>query len=170
MDQQAQPLARLVLLIDSDAAARDPVRALLVPKELELIHARGSVAGLEILQRLPERFRLVMVNVEMPVLSGAVVILTLRLCLPDLPVLCMRPQRLAAASVGGDCLPSPFELPELRAHLDEALAGIHDVPGIDTVSPKTLARAKAVFNATGNLLDAARELERDTPGEAASGW
>jgi DNA-binding response OmpR family regulator len=171
MEDPVQRRPRLVLLIDADLVTREVVRPLLAPKGLELVQARTSVAGLEILQRLPERFRLAIVNLEMPGLSGVALIETLRLCRPDLPVVCLTAAESAAvASAGGDCLSKPVQPAELRAQVENALAGVLESAARVAVDPEALARAWAAFEASGSLLDAARELSRGLPGEAASEW
>jgi DNA-binding NtrC family response regulator len=171
MNDVNQQRARLVLLIDADPATRDVVRPLVAPKGLETVQARNSVAGLEILQRMPDRFRLAIVNLEMPGISGAVLIETLRLCRPELPVVCLtaaQPSAVAAAS--SNCLPKPLEPEELRMQVENALAGIREsVTGV-TIEPDALARAKSVLATTGNLLDVARELARGIPTEPPLGW
>jgi CheY-like chemotaxis protein len=171
MEDSTQPGPKLVLLIDADPTTRDVVRPLLAPRGLEVVQARHSVAGLEILQRLPDRFRLAMINLEMPGLSGAVLIETLRLCRPGLPVVCLSStERTAVAAAGSNCLSKPVQPAELRAQVGDALAGIHQSVTATAVDPEALARAKAAFEASGNLLDAAHELSRGMPSEPPSGW
>jgi FixJ family two-component response regulator len=107
----------------------------------------------------------------MPGLSGAVLLETLRLCRPGLPVVCMTlAERAAAAAPAGDCLPKPFEPAELRAQVEDALAGLREPVTRVSVDAETLARAKSAFAATGSLLDVSRELARGFPGESADGW
>lgn len=171
MEDSTQPAPKLVLLIDADPTTSEGVRPLLAIRGLEVVQARNSVAGLEILQRLPERFRLAMINLEMPGLSGAVLIETLRLCRPGLPVVCLSSaERTAVAAAGSNCLSKPVQPAELRTQVEEALAGIHRPVIATAVDPEALARAKAAFDASGNLLDAAHELSRGMPSEPGSGW
>jgi CheY-like chemotaxis protein len=171
MDDSTHPAPKLVLLIDADPATRGLVRPLLAPHGLDVIQARNSVAGLEILQRLADRFRLAMINVEMPGLSGAVLIETLRLCRPGFPVVCLSSaEPTAVAAAGSNCLSRPFQAAELRIQVEEALAGIHQSVTATAVDREALARAKAAFDLSGNLLDAAQELSRGMPSEPGSGW
>jgi CheY-like chemotaxis protein len=171
MEDSTQPAPKLVLLIDTDPTTRDAVRPLLAPHGLELVQARNSVAGLEILQRLPDRFRLAIINLEMPGLSGAVLIETLRLCRSGLPVVCLTStERTAVAAASSNCLSKPVQPAELRAQVEDALAGIHRSVIATAVDPEALARAKAAFEASGYLLDAAHELSRGMPSEPPSGW
>jgi CheY-like chemotaxis protein len=169
MEDSTQPATKLVLLIDADPATRDVVRPLLAPRGLEVVQARNGVAGLEILQRLPDRFRLAIINLGMPGLSGAVLIETLRLCRPGLPVVCLTSsERTAVAAASSNCLSKPVQPAELHAQVEDALAGIHQSVTAVAVDPEALARAKAAFEASGNMLDAARELARGIPSEPAS--
>jgi CheY-like chemotaxis protein len=138
---------------------------------LEVIHARSSVAGLELLQRMTDRFRVVLVSMEMPGLSGLVLLETLRLFRPRLPALCLTGADGAAVGApDADCLPKPILADELRARLAEALAGANGTPPAHAIASDTLARARATFAASGSLLEAARELARALPGSAADGW
>jgi DNA-binding response OmpR family regulator len=171
MEDSTQAAPKLVLLIDADPTTRDAVRPHLAARGLEVVQARNSVAGLEILQRLPDRFRLAIINLEMPGLSGAVLIETLRLCRPGLPVMCMKatePTAVAAAS--SNCLSKPLRPAELGAQIEDALAGIHQSVTAIVVDPEALARARAAFESSGSMLDAARELARGIPSEPPSEW
>jgi DNA-binding NtrC family response regulator len=173
MDEPTQRSARLVLLIDSDPAIREVVQPLLGPHALELIHARTSVSALELLQRIPDRFRLAIVSMEMAGLSGTVLLETLRLFRPELPVVCLTAAEPATVTAGnGNCLPKPVNVADLRGQLEDAFAGNgNSVAGAGAVvAPEAIARAKASFAVWGNLLEAARELARGMPGEPASGW
>jgi DNA-binding NtrC family response regulator len=171
MEDSTQPAPKLVLLIDADLTTRDVVRPLLAPRELEVVQARNSVAGLEILQRMPDRFRLAIINLEMPGLSGAVLIETLRLCRPGLPVVCLRStERTAVEAASSNCLSKPVQPAALHAQVEEALAGIHESVTAVGVDPEARARAKDAFETSGNLLDAARELARGMPSNPTSEW
>jgi CheY-like chemotaxis protein len=171
MDRPTDIAGRLVLLVDPDPATRLIVRPLLIRYGLELVQARTTVAALELLQRMPDRFRMAVVCLEMPVLSGSLLIETLRLFRPALPVVCLKAGERSAVGAGtGNCLAKPVRADELRAQLEDALAGESSVSPAATVTPAALARAQAEFAVSGNLLEAARELARGMPGETASGW
>jgi DNA-binding response OmpR family regulator len=159
----------LVLLVDAGQETREVVQGALARHGLQLVQTRSTLAALDLLQRLPKRFRLVIVNLEMPGLSGRVLLETLRLFRPELPVLCLSAPG-ALVPTGGACLSTPVQTDELRARLDEALAGV-EVEAIQfDITPEAVARARASFTVAGNLLDAARELARGIPGESASDW
>jgi DNA-binding response OmpR family regulator len=171
MEDSSKPGRKLVLLIDADPSTRDVVRPLLAPRGLEVVQARNGVAGLEIVQRLPDLFKLAMINLQIPGLSGAVLIETLRLCRQELPVVCLSStERTAPAAASSNCLSKPLQAAELRAQVDDALLGIHQPATGVAVDPEALARAKAAFEVSGNMLDAARELARGIPSEPPSEW
>jgi DNA-binding response OmpR family regulator len=169
MDEPKKHRARLVLLIDSDPATRQAVRPLLLANNLELVQARTSVSALDLLQRFPDRFRLALVSLEMSGLSGTVLLETLRLFRPALAVLCLTAAAAVAAG-NGNCLSKPVSPADLRAQLEEALTGSVKSSTGAAVTPEAVARARASFAISGNLLEAARELARGMPGGRASGW
>lgn len=174
MGKPTPPRAKLVLLIDWDPATREALRPLLGPYDLELVQARTSVSALEVLQRMPDRFRLAILSMEMTGLSGVVLRETLRLFRPELSVLCLTAAESAMVTAGNaNCLPKPVKVADLRGQLEDALAGTGKPfagAGAAAAAPEAIARAKATFAVSGNLLEAARELARGMPGEAASGW
>jgi DNA-binding NtrC family response regulator len=162
---------RLVLLIDADPATRQLIAPILAPSGLELVQSRGSVAGLEILQRLPERFRLVIVSLELPGLSGAAVLGTLRLFRPELAVVCLTGAEPATPSSTAGCLTKPVQADALREQVSDALVGrargAIDLPRINS---EAVERAQAAFGRSRNLLEAAREIAAGLPGRATEDW
>ena len=163
---------RLVLLIDTDTATRHVAGPLLATCGLGLVQARESVAGLEILQRLPGRFRFAIISLEMPGLSGAVLIGTLRLFRPDLPLICLT--AAAQVTTGGSsarCLAKPVQPDALRVQLADALEGAGaPVMDLADIRPEAVERARMSFARSRSLLEAAREVVRGMPGETAEGW
>jgi len=137
---------------------------------LEVIHARSSVAGLELLQRMPDRFRLVLVSLEMPDLSGLVLLETLRLCRPRLPAVCVTAgERVAVGLAEANCLSQPLRADDLRARITEAMAGANGNSHGDRIASDALARVRATFAASSSLLEAARELARALP-DTTTDW
>ena len=128
---------------------------------------RDSTAALEVLQRLPARFRLVILSLEMPELSGAVLLTTLRLLRPELPVVCLSGGELGASR----CVAKPLKPELLREHIALALddGGRRSAGDLKRVSPEVVDRARRSFEKSGSLLDAAREIARGMAGEAADG-
>jgi CheY-like chemotaxis protein len=159
---------RLVLLIDGEPSTRSIVGSLLESSGLELVQARDGVAGLEILQRLPDRFRLAIVSLELPGLSGSVVIETLRLFRSELPLICLATADAAgAAAQSGQCLTKPVRADALRTQLADALAGVVQSTSPATFTTEAISRARACYASGQSLLEAARELARGMSGEAA---
>jgi DNA-binding response OmpR family regulator len=130
-----------------------------------LVLARTGIAGLELILRLPDSFRLVIISLDLPGLSGEAVIETLRHFRPELPLLCLTNGHAATAvAVAGTCLPKPINDDQLATQLDGALAGIANFPPLVDVSPEAIARARARYASSGNLVEAALEVERGISG------
>jgi CheY-like chemotaxis protein len=167
MDPVDRAPAPLVLLIDEDPVTRNLLQPVVRPFGLEIVQARASIAALELLQRVAERFRLAVVSLEMPGLSGAVLLQTFRIFLPALATVCLT----AGWTVGGrgGCLAKPPRSGELRTRIAEVLAGEPMPASIAAVAPQVVARARSAFARSASLLDAARELARGMPGESAIG-
>jgi CheY-like chemotaxis protein len=151
---------RLVLLVDNEVASRRQVRAMLEAGGLEVVQAASGLAALELIQRLPNSFRLVITDVDLPGISGLVLMETLRLFRPDLPVICMLGTRAAvgAGQIRG-CLNKPIQ----SAELDAVLAGAGEgwSPGGPESFPESAAaRARERFAVAGDLVEAALELAR----------
>lgn len=161
---------RLVLLIDADPSTRRLVAPLLGTRGLELVQAREGLAGLEVLQRLPDRFRFVIVSLDMPGFPGVALIATLQLFRPALPVVCLTGAEPATAGTGG-CLTKPVQPEALRERVAGALDGVPSA-GIDLerIRPQAVDRARAAFVASRSIVEAARELVRGVPGGASDGW
>jgi CheY-like chemotaxis protein len=165
MDQPSRSTIPLVLLIDEDPITRNLLQPVVRPYGLEVVQARASIAALELLQRVAERFRLAVVSLEMPGLSGAVLLETFRIFLPGLATVCLT----AGSTVGGSgCLAKPPRSDELRVRIAEMLAG-QPLPPVAAVGPDVVARARSAFALSASLLDAAREVARGMPGEPAMG-
>jgi CheY-like chemotaxis protein len=145
---------RLVLLVDDDADSRRHTRHLLELHGMQVVQASNGMAALELIQRLPQSFRLVITEMDLPGLPGAVVQETLRIFRPDLPALCIS----SRAVDGRRCLSKPLQAPEL-------LAAIREAPGVygsDGGGPPEahVARARACYARVGDLVEAALELAR----------
>jgi CheY-like chemotaxis protein len=161
---------RLGLLVDPEPATRLTVRRLLADRGIDLVHAKTGIAGLELILRLPDSFRVVIVSLHLPGLSGAAVIETLRHFRPELPLLCLSVGHDATVVAGARaCLPKPIKDGELAVQLDWALQGTVNLPPIAEVHAEAIARARARYTLSQNLVDAALEMERGisrpVPGE-----
>ena len=58
---------------------------------LELVQARSGIAAFELLEQVPDGFASPSCNLDMPDLSGAVILETLRLFRPDIATICLAP-------------------------------------------------------------------------------
>lgn len=152
--------SRLVLLVDNDVDSRRQVRRLLELRGMEVVQASNGLSALELVQRLPGSFRLVLTELDLPGLPGSVVVETLRLFRPELPVLCMSSGRVASGR--SRCLAKPLQGGDLDAAL--GASGAWEMAGIANLPDGAEARAKERFAAVGDLVEAALELARGMPG------
>jgi CheY-like chemotaxis protein len=151
---------RLVLLVDNDVGARRQARHLLELRGMEVVQAANGIAALELIQRLPRSFRLVLTDLELPGIPGSVIVETLRIFRPDIPVLCMSSARaVPGAAETRRCLSKPLDGTELEAALDEG-AGAWAAPEPMRIAESVATRARARFAMGGDLVEAALELVR----------
>lgn len=149
---------KLVLLVDNDVEARREVRHLLERRGRDVVQASNGLAALELIQRLPESFVLVVTDLDLPGIPGSVLIEVLRLFRPDLPVLCLSTSRATPeASALKRCLLKPVQGGELDAFLDE-VAGDWTPQSLLEFPQSVLSRARARFAVGGDLVEAALEL------------
>ena len=149
----------LVLLVDHDVESRRHARHLLELHGLEVVQATNGIAALELIQRLPRSFRLVIAELDLPGLSGVVVMEALRLFRPDLPALCMSSRAAEATVSGRRCLDKPLR----GVDLQPALANGHRPGGPDGrpgLPEWCLVQARARYAMVGDLVEAALELAR----------
>jgi DNA-binding response OmpR family regulator len=150
----------LALVIDPDSGSRRSVRRLLGSIGFDVVHAPNGLVALELIQRLPETFRLVLTELDLPGLSGPVVRDTLRLFRPELPVLCMARTVGVSARTAG-CLAKPLEPEALNAQVRAALAGASPAweMGLSD-SDDAVIRARACYEDGHDLVAAALQLAR----------
>lgn len=108
-------MAGLILVVDDDSGTRGWVRAAL---ELEGYAVATAVDGSEALKQLrTSEPALILLDVRLPVLSGAEVLAALRLQGFDGPVICMSAGTISAAEALGfgaaAYLPKPFDIDRL---------------------------------------------------------
>jgi len=150
---------RLVLLVDDDVESRRHARHLLELHGMDVVQASNGIAALELIQRLPRSFRLVLTDLDLPGLSGTVLLETLRIFRPDLPTLCMSSRAAAGAVDGRRCLAKPLQGPDFQAALEDG----HSPDVVEHGPPfpePWVARARARYAAVGDLVEAALELAR----------
>jgi CheY-like chemotaxis protein len=150
---------RLVLLVDNDVDSRRRARHLLELHGMEVVQASNGIAALELIQRLPQSFRLVIADLDLPGLSGAVLVAALRIFRPDLPTLCMSSSTAAGAQDGRRCLAKPLQSPDLQAAIQNGHA-VHEPDGRPGLPDDVIARARARYAAARDLVEAALELAR----------
>jgi len=151
---------KLVLLVDYDVESRRQVRHLLELRGMDVVQASNGMAALELIQRLPRSFRLVLTDLDLPGIPGAVVIETLRILRPDLLLLCMDGTRtVAGASQTRRCLPKPLQGGELEAALVESGSG-WELESLLEIPDAVAARVRAHFAVVGDLVEAALEIYR----------
>lgn len=169
MNSMRRGSAPLVLLIDEDPITRNLLQPALRPHGLEVVQARSSVAALELLQRVARRFRLVVVSLEMPGLSGVVLLETLRIFQPAMAAICLTAAEGLSTNGAGGCLTKPPRQEDLRARIADALAGAATPASGVVLAPEAVARARSAFAHSASLLDAAREIAKGLQGESAIG-
>jgi CheY-like chemotaxis protein len=151
---------KLVLLVDYDVESRRQARQLLELRGMDVVQASNGMAGLELIQRLPRSFHLVITDLDLPGIPGPVVIETLRMFRPDLLVLCLEATRtVVRASRPSRCLSKPLQGGELEAALMESgsgwvLEGLLEIPEV------VAQRVRARFAVVGDLVEAALEIYR----------
>ena len=150
---------RLVLLVDDDVESRRHARHLLELRGLEVVQVSNGIAALELIQRLPRSFRLVLTELDLPGLSGAVLSETLRIFRPDLLTLCMSTRAAAGSADGRRCLAKPLQGAHLETFLENGASQGLGEHGPAFPEP-WVARARARYAAVGDLVEAAMELAR----------
>jgi CheY-like chemotaxis protein len=146
----------LVLLVDDDVESRRHVRHLLELQGVDVVQASNGIAALELIQRLPRSFRLVITELDLPGLSGVMLAETLRLFRPDLRTMCMSSRAVAGNAAGRQCLSKPVE----GAALQAAMLDGHFIQDSSTLPEAWVARARARYAMMGDLVEAALELSR----------
>ncbi len=149
----------LVLLVDHDVANRRHARHLLELNGLEVVQASNGIAALELIQRLPRSFGLVIAEMDLPGIPGGVLLETLRIFRPEIPAICMSERAVSGVYDGRRCLQKPLSGLDLSAALREGPRswrqnGAHPMPDARA------ARARARYEVVGDLVEAALELSR----------
>lgn len=146
----------LVLLVEDDVESRRYTRRLLELHGMEVVQASNGIAALELIQRLPQSFRLVITELDLPGLPGSAVAETLHLFRPDLPTLCISGRAVAGAVNGRRCLAKPLQGADLVAALEDQRA----LGEWEAIPEERATRARARYAAAGDLVEAALELAR----------
>lgn len=158
----------LALVIDGDAEGRQAIRRMLGELEFDVVQASNGLVGLELIQRLPQAFRVVLTDLDLPGIPGSIIIETLRIFRPELPVLCMGEGRaVGVLAAPSNCLSKPIQGAELGAQVRAVLSGAVGrwEPPSGAVAEQAVVRARARYEEMNNLVDAAIELARGFRGE-----
>jgi CheY-like chemotaxis protein len=150
---------RLILLVDDDVESRRHARHMLELLSMEVVQVSNAIAALELIQRLPQRFRLVLTELDLPGISGTVLAETLHIFRPDLPTLCMSSRAVAGVVDGWRCLAKPLQGPDLERALVSGQGRLESEHG-PPFPEAWVARARARYAAVGDLVEAALELAR----------
>ncbi|HET8625702.1 MAG TPA: response regulator [Gemmatimonadales bacterium] len=153
----------LALVIDDEPDSRRETRRLLGALGFDVVHAATGLVGLELVQRLPESFALVLTDLTLRGVPGAVVVEALRLFRPELPVLCMgRARAVGVPALPQRCLAKPLQAAELRARVEAVLNGVPNEGELSSqpLSGEVVARAREQYAAGRGLVEAALELAR----------
>jgi CheY-like chemotaxis protein len=169
MEASSPSRRKFALLIDAGPTSRDLLRPLL-PRGLQLIQSSTGATGLDLLQRVPARFGLALVSLILPGLPGLVVIDTIRLFRPAIPVICLADGRESLTGrISEPCLSKLAATAQLRAQLAGALTSEGTLWAGPAASAAAVEQARAAFALSGDLNEAARELARGMPGNPAAG-
>ena len=154
-------MGNLVLIVIHERAARRKLRRALEERGYEPVECSSGTAALEILQRLPTSFRLVLVGLDLPGLPGEALIETLRMFRPELPVLCVEMAERAATGIGCRTVSDGAEELEVEVMaLEEGRGNGQEL----SVRPEAVARkARECYTRTGDLVEVAREVAKGLP-------
>jgi len=136
---------RFALLVDRQLETRSLIGPALLG-HLQLVHSRTGSAALALLQRMAEHFGLALVALTLDDIPGRVVIDTIRLFRPEIPVICLSGSDRISAETGVQRLSREGDRGMLRA------------------TTAAIEQARTTFALTGDLSLAARELQRRESG------
>jgi two-component system, cell cycle sensor histidine kinase and response regulator CckA len=121
------PVGGTILVVDDDEGVRSVARALLVRRGFTVVLAEDGREGLERFRAADDSLRAVLLDLTMPVLSGAEALAAMRAERPDVPVLLMSgytehelQQTFAGRATG--FLQKPFKAQDLYAAIASILA------------------------------------------------
>ena len=159
---------RFALLVDCDPATRSIIGPAL-PDGLQLVQSRTGSAALALLQRMAEHFGLALVTLDLEDMPGRVVIDTIRLFRPEIPVICLSRSQGVKAETGVQCLAKEGDGTALRVRLQEMWKTLGTSWPLPGATAAAIEQARTTFALTGDLTLAARELLRGEPSEPRGG-
>jgi CheY-like chemotaxis protein len=132
------------------------MRELFEARGHDVIHCSNGLAALELIQRLPVSFSLVLVDLDVSGFPGAAVVEALRMFRPELPVYCMS-RRVTA--LPARCLRKPIGAEALDALLEPGSESPVDDWEL-SVDEETVAEVRARYGSGRDLVEAALELSK----------
>ncbi|MFZ0612940.1 MAG: response regulator [Desulfobacterales bacterium] len=116
-----------VLLIEDNPEILNGLQSFLSRKGYEVITAPDGLEGLKIIEADGNAFSLVITDVVMPHVSGLGIIAIVKRKNPDTPVIAItgmgeHPEKLAKEASADVVLIKPFELKDLKRHIETLLA------------------------------------------------
>jgi CheY-like chemotaxis protein len=154
-------MGNLVLIVEQNPNARRSLRRKLESRGYEAVEAGSVGTALELIQRMPNGFRLVLTRVGMSDPLGSVLVETLRLLRPELPVFCLAAEQEAAVMAG--CPRVSEEAEELELHLSGFSGGGPAWREPSRLSATIAQRALERYRRTGDLVEAAHEIAKGLP-------
>ena len=139
-----------------------------LPDRLACISSTAALPLVRCRTRLPAFSNMAIVSLALPGLPGTVVIDTIRLFRPAIPVVCLS-DSLDALPASGPCIPKHGALTELRAQLNGVLTNSGPAWSNPAASSAAVEHARAAYELSGDLTAAARELARGMPRDPAAG-
>lgn len=154
-------MGNLVLIVDHDQEASRRLRRDMEGRGYDVVEAGSVTAALELIQRLPNGFRLVLTRVEMPGIPGTALVETLRLFRPDLPVLCISAREESAILVGCTVLSESAD--ELEVQLRAFNEGSVQWREPSHLTAAVITRARERYERTADLVEALYEVAKGIP-------
>ncbi|MFZ2448625.1 MAG: PAS domain S-box protein [Syntrophobacteraceae bacterium] len=134
--QEDAPVAKvadgrgLVLVVDDEPMIRSMAQCMLHRLGWEVLTARDGFEAVEIFGERKSEFRLVLLDLGMPLMDGWETLSTLRTLRPDIPVVLVSGYDEAQVMTGRHpevpqaFLQKPYQIADLKAALDEAMEGV----------------------------------------------
>lgn len=116
-----------ILLIDDNQEILDGLLNFLSRKGYEVVTAQDGLEGMKIIEADRKGFDLVITDVVMPYVSGVGIIAVIKQKRPATPVIAItgmgeHPEKLAREANADVVLVKPFELKDLRKHIEDLLS------------------------------------------------
>ena len=118
----------LILIVDDEAAVRDIAKLVLETHGYRVVAARDGAEGLAVYAQYVDEIRLVISDLDMPVMNGAVMIDSLEKINPNVRVISAsglasggRPLQNEGSSPFRRMLPKPYTASDLLRTVDEVL-------------------------------------------------